>query len=367
MKRFTYFNTKPVNPLSSGNRDTKVELAKRNSAAWKETFSWIDFNKQCMLGHTPDVLICGVSQIFETSIDDFLSAVYSIINTHGSTKRVSLCVPANNELEYRHIEQLRSRGFKGIHPISAYYGVDEAAKAMSQLLNHSEHWPEHIINDYKKRQHTPIVIGFNNNISHHLNISSYKFFLKQKSNNICDIRIAISWDELSLMMRTAAPSAIFFHTDMIEDSAQEFVGTLESLIKFSHPRHKASISAIISKSTPLDLIKELQETKITGIVPGFNAWGENESQQAILHLVEGIPYWPKHILDQLPKHTVNTKKHSVELSYRQQQILNLIQTKGITNQQIAEKLKIKEGTVKLHVGLLLKKYGVRNRTQLANL
>lgn len=366
-KHFSYFNTKPLNPLSIGNREIKVELAKRNSAGWSEIFSWIDFNKQCLTGNTPDVLICGVSQIFEKSPSDFLSAVYSIINTHSPGKQVTLCVPANNELEHGHIEKLRRLGFKGMHLISAYYGVDAAATSMNRLLNNYEHWPEHIINDYKNRQQTPKVVGFNSNIKDHLNLSSYKFFLKQKADNVCDIEIASTWDELSVLLRTSAPSTIFFHVDMIEDSAHEFVSTLESLIKFSHPRHKANIGAIIGKNTPLNLVEELQQTKVIGIVPGYMSWGETEAQQGILHLVDAIPYWPKHILKQLPRHEIKSKKYNVELSYRQQQILNLIQVRGISNKQIADTLKIKEGTVKLHVGILLKKYGVQNRTQLASL
>jgi DNA-binding NarL/FixJ family response regulator len=72
-------------------------------------------------------------------------------------------------------------------------------------------------------------------------------------------------------------------------------------------------------------------------------------------------------LKQLPGQNVKTSINNIDLSYRQQQILNLIQTQGITNQQIANILKIKEGTVKLHVGVLLKKHALKNRTQLANL
>lgn len=52
------------------------------------------------------------------------------------------------------------------------------------------------------------------------------------------------------------------------------------------------------------------------------------------------------------------------LTFRQEQILQLIKTRGLSNGQIANTLKISESTVKMHVGLILKKYGFRTRMQL---
>jgi DNA-binding NarL/FixJ family response regulator len=366
MKRFTYFNTKPVNPMTIGLDTDKAELARRNSCERSEIFSWVDLNRECMLGRTPDTLICGVSQIFENNPNDFLSTIYSIINTHSNNKKITLCVPGGDELQYEHIPKLQSIGFKGALPISAYYGVDESARGINHFLHNQEYWPKFVINNCKDKQRVPTVIVFNDKVEEQLNLSVYRFFFKQKEENKFKVEIASSWNDLSSQLRKN-PAAVIFHADMIEDSAQEFVSTLESMIKFSHPKRKIVIGASISKHTTLDLVKELQQTKITGIVPGFNSWGGEECLNSVLHLIDSIPYWPKHILKQLPGLSNKVKRHDVDLSYRQQQILNLIQTRGITNQQIADKLKIKEGTVKLHVGVLLKKYSVRNRTQLANL
>lgn len=52
------------------------------------------------------------------------------------------------------------------------------------------------------------------------------------------------------------------------------------------------------------------------------------------------------------------------LTFRQEQILHLIKTRGLANGQIANMLKISESTVKMHVGLILKKYGFKTRMQL---
>lgn len=55
----------------------------------------------------------------------------------------------------------------------------------------------------------------------------------------------------------------------------------------------------------------------------------------------------------------------VKLTARQHQIFDIITTRGASNKHIAKMLNISESTVKLHVGSIFKKYGVRNRTQLA--
>jgi DNA-binding CsgD family transcriptional regulator len=54
----------------------------------------------------------------------------------------------------------------------------------------------------------------------------------------------------------------------------------------------------------------------------------------------------------------------ISLTYRQYQIANLICQRGLTNHQIAKQLDISDSTVKMHIGIILKKYGVQHRTQL---
>lgn len=52
------------------------------------------------------------------------------------------------------------------------------------------------------------------------------------------------------------------------------------------------------------------------------------------------------------------------LTKREREVLRLVCT-GLSNQQIADQLVITEHTVKLHIGNILKKTGLTNRTQLA--
>jgi DNA-binding NarL/FixJ family response regulator len=57
--------------------------------------------------------------------------------------------------------------------------------------------------------------------------------------------------------------------------------------------------------------------------------------------------------------------NQITLTPRQTQILSLISNRGISNKSIALVLKISESTVKTHVGAIMKRYCVKNRTQLA--
>jgi DNA-binding NarL/FixJ family response regulator len=52
------------------------------------------------------------------------------------------------------------------------------------------------------------------------------------------------------------------------------------------------------------------------------------------------------------------------LTFRQEQIARLIKNQGMTVKQLSQTLKISEATVKLHTGIIMKKFGVQSRTQL---
>lgn len=58
-------------------------------------------------------------------------------------------------------------------------------------------------------------------------------------------------------------------------------------------------------------------------------------------------------------------RNTINLTPRQKQVLVFVTKKGASNKVIAKALRISESTVKLHVGAILKKYGLKNRTQLA--
>jgi DNA-binding NarL/FixJ family response regulator len=53
-----------------------------------------------------------------------------------------------------------------------------------------------------------------------------------------------------------------------------------------------------------------------------------------------------------------------DLTKREIEVLKLV-ARGLTNQEIAQRLRLSEGTVRFHVGNVLGKLGLENRTQAA--
>ena len=87
-----------------------------------------------------------------------------------------------------------------------------------------------------------------------------------------------------------------------------------------------------------------------------DASGE-ELLSAIQSVDRGLRYLPHVALDRLAE-----RMPSVDLTPRETEVLACI-TKGRSNREIAEELKIAEKTVRIHVSSLLEKMGARDRTQ----
>lgn len=128
-----------------------------------------------------------------------------------------------------------------------------------------------------------------------------------------------------------------------------------------------------------------RETKVIGVV-GFDS--SNEIVKEMIPLVDALTIrmsgvWtgemvlenhkkllsgdlsmPKEVLKKLRKKTYR-KSNDIKLTPRQRQVFRMIVKSGVSNKIIARALNISESTVKLHIGAILKKYGLKNRTQLA--
>jgi DNA-binding NarL/FixJ family response regulator len=84
---------------------------------------------------------------------------------------------------------------------------------------------------------------------------------------------------------------------------------------------------------------------------------DTELTDAIRAIHSGGSYIPPTVAGALAE-----RAHHPELSVRELEVLRLI-VRGHANKEIATQLSITEGTVKLHVGNLLTKLGVQDRTQ----
>jgi len=181
-----------------------------------------------------------------------------------------------------------------------------------------------------------------------------------------------------------------FHTDLIVINIETFyqrldkldmfdiIHTLATLIKSTVYRtskmpkpqiRSTKIIITVDETTDVKLIKEVMTFPDIASV-SWMIKSEEDIQPAIDYinriLLGDHAHHPK-VLGMLKpkKKLVEKKKDTITLTMRQAQILQLIQDRGASNKTIARMLGLSESTVKLHMGAILKKYGVKNRTQLA--
>jgi DNA-binding NarL/FixJ family response regulator len=142
------------------------------------------------------------------------------------------------------------------------------------------------------------------------------------------------------------------------------IQTIDSLL--SSIGSSAVIAGGVELDTNIEHINDFVSLspRCMGVYPIGTDFTFEEKELAFRSLKANIKYVPNQIKEKLD---AAKKRESVEikLTPRQQQILNLIVTRGASNKMIARALGITESTVKLHVAGLLKKHCVNNRTQLA--
>lgn len=165
-----------------------------------------------------------------------------------------------------------------------------------------------------------------------------------------------------------------------EDSLDMFdiIHTLNTLIKSTVYRpdnctrpvkRKTKIFVIVDETTEVKLVKEVMQFPSVVSV-GWILKKQEDYQGVLDHITRMIndDYSHHHKVLELikPKKKIQEKKKdAITLTVRQAQVLQLVQTRGASNKTIARMLGLTESTVKLHMGAILKKYGVKNRTQLA--
>jgi DNA-binding NarL/FixJ family response regulator len=168
-----------------------------------------------------------------------------------------------------------------------------------------------------------------------------------------------------------------YHTDYIAidlDDAYSFrktnifelLNTITTLIRFS--REETKIIALVGDTTPTELIKEIISfPSVAALVPriggSFTYEDCKESWTNILNQNYSIPKKIQEVLHPKRKHSFDGSE--INLTPRQKQIFRMIIDRGSSNKIIAKMLNISESTVKLHMSSILKKFKVKNRTQLA--
>lgn len=147
--------------------------------------------------------------------------------------------------------------------------------------------------------------------------------------------------------------------------AFSLIDTLSTIINCTtNCKIKPKLVASVDIYTNVLLIKQIMGTSISGIYPSGDEFTIDEKVLSITDIINGVFHVPKKIKYKISS-CKKTQQKTIGLTPRQEQIISLIQDRGASNKVIAKTLNITESTVKLHVTHILKKYGVKNRTQLA--
>lgn len=144
----------------------------------------------------------------------------------------------------------------------------------------------------------------------------------------------------------------------------EVINAVRTVIQCSGQDIKIAVG--INSEVDAPTIQEIRRMPINYIWPGGPEFSIDTKVETMQAIIAGDTFiHPK--LDTLLKPTrrTKTKSEDVQLTPRQNQIMEIVSQRGSSNKVIARMLNISESTVKLHMSGILKKYGVRNRTQLA--
>lgn len=148
----------------------------------------------------------------------------------------------------------------------------------------------------------------------------------------------------------------------------EIVNTLKTLINCSPSKKQTKILGIVKSDTDAKMIKDsikILDGIVLGISDNFTYEDIREDIAKYINLDFSIPRKVQDLLKSKNQKKVRSDNHKITLTPRQEQVLQLVANRGASNKVIAKILNISESTVKLHMSAIFKKYGVRNRTQLA--
>jgi DNA-binding CsgD family transcriptional regulator len=155
----------------------------------------------------------------------------------------------------------------------------------------------------------------------------------------------------------------------------EVINTLRTLLSCTVYRDGTSIKpckrqtkliGVVGHTTDISLIRETEKLMDKIISRPGGSLSYEDMKNDIEDLMSGNMSTSKsiHNLYKVKKKITNAS-NEIKLTPRQTQILELVSSRGSSNKIIAKILHISESTVKLHMSAILKKYGVKNRTQLA--
>lgn len=219
--------------------------------------------------------------------------------------------------------------------------------------------------DYNRLQVVFLAEGYNLTGSEELALEHH-CAIPQRVQNFSQL---VSW----VSSASIGPAAICIHlgTLTILDGIDiiEAIDVLRTLCRCKpHCNHPTALAVMVDKDTEQKVLKQLTTLDIQALVTDDIRNDLAELENCFGRLLANSTYRSPNFIKRLHAKLRSQRRedpNQVRLTVRQDQIMRLICTRGASNKVIARLLDISESTVKLHVSAIFKKFGVKNRTQLA--
>jgi len=176
-------------------------------------------------------------------------------------------------------------------------------------------------------------------------------------------------DIFSVVNQDADIGAVILNIDYLNNTnIIDIINSIETLRDISK-HSRVNIIAYSNSDVDANTIRKIIRSGITGFAIVDNHMSFEDKIEFLSDALAGQKYLHKYVKEKISTHT-SKKNHihresSIVLTPRQQEVLDLVCSRGASNKSIARILNLSESTVKLHIGAILKKYGLTNRTQLA--
>ena len=141
-----------------------------------------------------------------------------------------------------------------------------------------------------------------------------------------------------------------------DDAPRVLILTTFDLDEYAYDALQAGASGFLLKDTPLEEIA----AAIAHVHAGDAVVAPSTTRRLLDHFTRSRPPAPHR--DLARKDLVRKKGRLAELTPREHEVLLLV-ARGLSNAEIARELVLTEGTVKIHVGRILAKLGLRDRVQ----
>jgi DNA-binding NarL/FixJ family response regulator len=192
------------------------------------------------------------------------------------------------------------------------------------------------------------------------------FNIVNQDSELSAVLLNIDENIFNIVKQDSELSAVLLNIDenITNMKIVDIINSIETL-RQSSGYSRVNVLAYSRTDMDTDNIRKIIRSGISGFAIDNHMTFEDKIE-FMTDALSGHKYLHKNVKEQISTYTKKKKVDSViSLTPRQEQVLELICSRGSSNKNIARILHLSESTVKLHIGAILKKYGLTNRTQLA--